>query len=50
MKHGFGLGLGPVDVGPSPHGEGGLKLLGYAEGVAAMAGPSPHGEGGLKPG
>ena len=34
-------------VGPSPHGEGGLKYP-YRHTEADRQGPSPHGEGGLK--
>jgi hypothetical protein len=33
---------------PSPHGEGGLKLLHRIQFSASANGPSPHGEGGLK--
>ena len=35
-------------MGPSPHGEGGLKSTPAAPVAAPAAGPSPHGEGGLK--
>ena len=35
-------------VGPSPHGEGGLKLHPEIVGLCVKVGPSPHGEGGLK--
>ena len=32
---------------PSPHGEGGLKLM-RRKNIVSLPGPSPHGEGGLK--
>ena len=35
------------EVGPAPHGAGGLKYL-DAEFIAQDDGPAPHGAGGLK--
>ena len=35
-------------MGPSPHGEGGLKFIIGPEGDHQLFSPSPYGEGGLK--